>query len=111
MKDEINEILAERGTRYGCFFGHATISQDIKDSLRSNRNWHRLSADKRESLEMIAHKMARIMNGDPEYIESWRDIEGYSKLIRDTLETTEGATDGRVVPQVVKCGKKIDIIA
>jgi hypothetical protein len=37
-------------------------------------------------MEMICHKMARIMNGDPNYSDSWHDIAGYAKLVADRLE-------------------------
>lgn len=32
-------------------------------------------------LEMIAHKIARILNGDPNYADNWHDIAGYATLI------------------------------
>jgi len=30
-------------------------------------NWEKLSDDKKEALEMTAHKIGRILNGDAEY--------------------------------------------
>jgi len=48
-----------------------------------------LAADQREALEMIAHKIARIINGDPNYADSWVDIAGYAKLVSDRLEGIE----------------------
>jgi hypothetical protein len=53
--------------------------------MMDSKNWGTLSDDKRESLEMIAHKIGRILNGDPDYDDSWLDIEGYSKLVRDEI--------------------------
>jgi hypothetical protein len=50
-------------------------------------NWENLTDDKKESLEMIAHKIGRILNGDPEYKDSWHDIIGYTTLIESTLDT------------------------
>jgi len=35
---------------------------------------------------MICHKISRIVNGDPNYKDSWHDIIGYAKLIEDKLE-------------------------
>lgn len=32
---------------------------------------------------MIAHKIGRILNGDPNYRDSWDDIAGYAKLAAD----------------------------
>ena len=34
---------------------------------------------------MIQHKIGRILNGDPNYDDNWKDIAGYSKLIADEL--------------------------
>lgn len=91
----IDATLKERGSRYGDFRGHAAISQLIKGAMmyHSNedyekntpRKWDKLSDDKKEALEMIAHKIGRILNGDPEYKDNWHDICGYAKLIDETL--------------------------
>ena len=42
--------------------------------------------DQLEALDMIAHKIARIINGDPDYADSWHDIAGYAKLVADRLD-------------------------
>lgn len=85
MKD-VTETLKERGMKYGSFEGHACISQDLKTTMHKSLNWDTLPPNMKESLEMIAHKIARILNGDPMYKDSWHDIIGYTKLIDDTLE-------------------------
>jgi hypothetical protein len=92
----IDAILSERGSRYGKFTGHATVTQQIKDCMQAHaversdpriprKTWDILAADQREALEMIAHKIGRILNGDPDYIDSWDDIAGYAKLVADRL--------------------------
>ena len=35
---------------------------------------------------MILHKVARILNGDPDYVDSWADIAGYAQLVVNILE-------------------------
>lgn len=86
MEVGINFILEERGKRYGDFKGHAEITQDIKRSMHCSSKWEGLSDEMKEALEMIAHKIGRILNGDPTYKDSWTDIIGYAKLIEQTLE-------------------------
>ncbi len=83
----INEILDERGKRYGKFKDHAEISQRLKYVVRDRRDV--LSDDQREALEMICHKVARILNGDPNYADSWIDIAGYAQLVADRLQGVE----------------------
>ena len=85
MNTNIEKVLAERGSRYGEFEEHAFITQSIKRAMVNSSNWKRLSDDMKEALEMIAHKMGRILNGDPKYIDSWTDIIGYAKLVEDYL--------------------------
>lgn len=85
----IDETLAERGNRYGEFAEHARITQNIKKAMQDSPNWKSLPDDMKEALEMIAHKMGRILNGDPTYIDSWHDIIGYTKLVEDLLKSHE----------------------
>lgn len=82
---EINETLAERGSRYGKFTDHANITQNIKFIMQKTPKWDNLMPDQKESLEMIAHKIGRILNGDPNYDDSWRDIAGYAQLVTQRL--------------------------
>ena len=84
---DIGTTLAERGSRYGPFTGHARITQDLKHIMQTTNGWKKLSSDQKESLEMIAHKIGRILNGDPNYDDSWVDIAGYAKLVGDRLTT------------------------
>ena len=84
---QIDNTLAERGTRYGKFTGHARITQHLKMVMFTYKARQELDDDMIEALEMIAHKIGRILNGDPRYADSWIDIAGYAKLVADRLET------------------------
>ena len=86
----INTTLAERGSRYGEFAMHALITQNLKEVMKDSPNWDILSSSQRESLEMVAHKIGRILNGDPNYDDSWVDIAGYTTLVANQLQ---GKTD------------------
>lgn len=85
--DDLSTTLAERGSRYGDFSTHAVIAQSLKDVMRGCESFALLSADKRQALEVIADKIARILNGDPEYRDNWHDIAGYAKLTEDRCLT------------------------
>ena len=79
--ENLDGILAERGARYGSFASQAAFSQYLKDTLRKHKNYDELMHSQKEALEMIMHKISRILNGDPNYDDSWRDIAGYAELI------------------------------
>lgn len=83
----VNEILAERGKTHGKFEDHAKISQDLKTILHysDNEKWELLSNDQKEALDMIAHKIARILNGNADYVDHWADIAGYATLVANRL--------------------------
>ena len=83
---DVKATLAERGARSGQFKDHARISQEIKRVMQKTDGWNNLGATGREALEMIAHKIARVLNGDPTYIDNWVDIAGYATLVAERLE-------------------------
>jgi hypothetical protein len=91
MTDKITSTLTERGSRYGKFSTHSEITQRLKLAMVNfdAAKWDELAPDQREALEMIAHKIGRILNGDPDYADSWVDIAGYAKLVADRLEGIE----------------------
>jgi len=82
----IADTLEERKQKYGSFTMHAKITQNLKRALVDSPNWSTLSDDKKEALEMVVHKIGRILNGDPEYKDSWTDIIGYTMRVEETLE-------------------------
>lgn len=81
----IEATLVDRGARYGAFTGHAEITQSLKSAMTAAPKWPALAPDQKEALEMIQHKIGRILNGDPNYHDSWHDIEGYARLVADRL--------------------------
>jgi hypothetical protein len=92
---DVNEVLADREKGYGKFEDLAVISQALKGAFRAWPNWDRLMQDQREALDMIAVKIGRIMNGNPNYADSWVDIAGYATLVADRLGIvpTEAASE------------------
>jgi hypothetical protein len=82
---DLDKTLHERRKLYGDFVGHADIAQALKARMRASGRWHNLRPEYKEALEMIAHKIGRILNGDPNYADSWHDIAGYAKLIEDRI--------------------------
>jgi hypothetical protein len=93
MTTSTDTILAERGNRYGTFVDNAATSQALKRLMAQHlaeRN-KELADDQWEAMENIAQKLARIINGDPDYADNFRDIAGYATLVADRLETGKEA--------------------
>lgn len=84
---DVNNTLDERGNKYGTFTGHAEITQHLKAVIRLHllTREKKLADDQQEALDMICHKIARIINGDANYSDSWHDIAGYASLVDKRL--------------------------
>lgn len=80
----LNEILTERGSNYGDFKQQGNIAQELKAVMHKYNN--NLTLYQKEAIEMILHKIARILNGNPNYKDSWVDIAGYAQLIVNVLD-------------------------
>lgn len=85
-RSKINETLNQRGGIYGDFTDHAIITQSLKGLMQQTDGWLRLSTDKKQALEVIADKIGRILNGDPEHADNWHDIAGYAILAEQRVK-------------------------
>lgn len=86
---EIETLLKERGSRYGNYLAQTKISSAlirVMDEALKERG-KTLAPDQSDCLTMIAVKISRVINGDPDYADNWADISGYSKLVADRLES------------------------
>lgn len=79
----VQETLKERERLYGNIEDLMTLSQEIQGAMRTSKNWWDLMPAQREALQMIASKLARILNGDPNYKDNWHDIQGYARLAEE----------------------------
>lgn len=78
-------LITERGSRYGKFKDGAEIMRALKRVMHDTDGWNNLTPSQKEALDMIQHKIGRILNGDPTYDDSWKDIAGYATLIVNEL--------------------------
>ena len=85
MTKDITETLGQRENRYGNYTHVAATAQQLKETLRSGDSWVIMEPYMQESLDLIANKLARIVNGDPFYDDSWHDVGGYAKLVEIEL--------------------------
>ena len=86
--EDIEATLEERGSTYGEWKGQAAITDSLTGIIDAHEclSGAELEPYKRQALFMISSKIARIVNGDSNHVDSWRDIEGYARLVRRELE-------------------------
>jgi len=82
LRASVENVLQERGNRYGKFEDNARISQDLKDVCTGGQELHPVF---KEALDNICQKIARVVNGDQFYEDNWVDIQGYAKLALDYI--------------------------
>lgn len=86
----IQETLKEREGRYGDYKQVANLTRGLMANMEYSKNWNELYPYQQEALHMIASKIARILEGDFEYADSWHDISGYATLVESCLKRQEG---------------------
>ena len=82
---DINETLEERSKTHGSFSMNAQLAQHMKQTLRESEKWYGLTLMQHEALDMISSKIARILSGNANEPDHWRDIAGYATLIANDL--------------------------
>ena len=85
LSNNLEKTLKDRQQTHGDFKTHAAISQELKSVLWKH-DFHGLDNHQVEALEMICHKIARILNGNPNTHDHWHDIAGYATLVAKELE-------------------------
>ena len=87
-EDEVDATLDARAVDYGKFIEGAEVMQMLKRVVQNalNNRDKVLAHDQAESMDMIIHKIGRIVNGNPDVVDHWLDIAGYAKLVADRLE-------------------------
>jgi len=86
--DEVDATLDARAVEYGKFIEGAEVMQMLKRVVQAalNNRDKTLAHDQAEAMDMIIHKIGRIVNGNPDVVDHWLDIAGYAKLVADRLE-------------------------
>jgi hypothetical protein len=86
MMNSIDQLLVDRGKTHGKFEDHARITQRFKEIIstellfRDQRGQPVLTDTQRESIDMVCHKIGRIIAGDASFQDHWDDIAGYAKI-------------------------------
>ena len=82
------EILNQRAKTHGDFSEFAITARLLKGCVASRlRQCEKVLTDAQsEGLDMILHKISRIINGNPNEKDHWQDIAGYAELVVRQLE-------------------------
>jgi hypothetical protein len=84
----VDQVLDSRAKDYGKFIEGAEIMQMLKRLVHNyiEDRGTPLAFDQREAIDMIIHKLGRIINGNPDKVDHWVDIAGYATLVADRLQ-------------------------
>ena len=93
----IETVIAERAETHGDYKEPSAFAQSFKRMMRTSKNWDCLDFYQAQSMEAFCDKMGRILCGNFNEIDHWRDISGYASLVVLELETAQG---GALRPEV-----------
>lgn len=86
MTSSLEDTLKERGEKYGNWKEQAGVTHFIVRGLNFYGDLDEMAPYQEQALRQIAHKLARIVHGDSNYIDSWKDVAGYALLVVQHLE-------------------------
>jgi hypothetical protein len=84
---DVDATLDARAVDYGKFIEGAEVMQMLKRVVQNalNNRDKVLAHDQSESIDMILHKLGRIITGNPDVVDHWLDIAGYAQLVADRI--------------------------
>lgn len=85
MTKEINDLTSERAKTHGDFDLSSLFVRRVYKEITNSPNFHNLTPPQERGLRMIVEKLSRVLYGDSQFFDHWIDIEGYAKLINDSI--------------------------
>lgn len=76
-------VVESRESAHGDYAKQSDTARALKHLIHINDK--HLNAPQRESLDMIAVKISRILHGNPNEPDHWLDIAGYATLVHNIL--------------------------
>lgn len=83
---DLEETLKRRSGTHGNFVVQFDTAQRLKEVCKGGTKYDSMPEPMKEALDMVCHKLSRIVEGDPMFVDHWHDIAGYCQLIDNGLE-------------------------
>jgi hypothetical protein len=83
---DLEETLKQRGETHGDFVIQFETAQCLKNICRAGAEYGDMPRPMKEVIDMVCHKLSRIVDGDPMFADHWHDIAGYCQLIDKGLK-------------------------
>lgn len=97
IANEREQVIADRQAAYGNFADTARVIHDLKIVCQAHWPMHQRTAAQCYAIDMLLTKIGRMINGDPDRVDGWRDIELYAKHVAD-LQAADAPGHARVIP-------------
>jgi len=78
---DVVKLTEERGQVHGDFTDVSEIAQSLKAVVRNGKSFNQLTRVQVEGLDMILHKIARIVSGNANHHDHWDDVAGYAHIV------------------------------
>ena len=102
LKGTTMSIIDQRAKTHGEYKNTAAWSQSLKDMFRGSPNWAKMNDGQKEAMEMIAVKLARLLNGDPNFANHPVDVGGYAELYASSIDLASVRDAQRITDDLAK---------
>ncbi len=88
LNEVLHEILEARASKHGDFVKMSEAIEAIENQMKA---WglDELPAYQRHALQLISVKIGRILVGNNNFDDHWRDIAGYATKVIENLPDSE----------------------
>ena len=83
--------IEQRRGSHGHFAVQGAMAQALKNTMRTGYNWGRMHPAMQEGLDMIQHKISRILSGDPNFEDHWEDLRVMPAVLRRVIRNQDAA--------------------
>ena len=87
----LEEILDERQSEYGEFEDNANIAFALQKTLVHTNNYPSLPPYQSRAIDMMMFKLARLLTGNNNHLDTWRDLAGYATIVANIIESKSTA--------------------
>lgn len=84
-EEVVESTLEARELDYGDFAEGSEVFAALINAMGLGKRWNDVEGYQLNALVMIAHKISRLLNGNPNHRDGWHDIAGYATLAEREL--------------------------
>ena len=79
-EEKLKQLSFNREKNHGTWHDNAEVMMGLLDVMHAAKNWKTLGRPRQASLTMMAAKLARILTGNPDFLDHLDDFPNYFRI-------------------------------